>query len=80
MTAHRFGLVALSVLVCGPALAADIPPVPPAPAPVFVEAARPYDLIIELGGGVQVRPDYPGAKTYEVWPTGFVVFLLMAWS
>ena len=72
MTAHRFGLVALSVLVCGPALAADIPPVPPAPAPVFVEAARPYDLIIELGGGVQVRPDYPGAKTYEVWPTGFV--------
>jgi outer membrane protein len=51
------------------AFAADIPPMP-AKAPVVVE--QPYDLIIELGAGAQVRPDYPGAKNYEVWPTGFV--------
>lgn len=51
------------------AFAADIPPAP-ARAPVVVE--QPYDLIIELGGGVQVRPDYPGSKNYEAWPTGFV--------
>jgi outer membrane protein len=72
MTALRYGLIALSALACAPALAADIPPAPPAPAPVFVEPARPYDLIIELGAGAQVRPDYPGSKNYEVWPTGFV--------
>lgn len=51
------------------ALAADIPPAP-VKAPVAVQ--QPYDLIIELGAGAQVRPDYPGAKNYEVWPTGFV--------
>lgn len=58
-------------LVCASstAFAADIPPAP-ARAPVVVQ--QPYDLIIELGAGVQVRPDYPGAKNYEVWPTGFV--------
>ncbi|MFN3351044.1 MipA/OmpV family protein [Pseudorhodoplanes sp.] len=49
-------------------LAADIPSMP-AKAPVVVE--QPYDLILELGAGVQVRPDYPGAKNYEAWPTGF---------
>ena len=51
------------------AFAADIPPAP-ARAPVVVE--QPYDIIIELGAGAEVRPDYPGAKSYEVWPTGFV--------
>jgi outer membrane protein len=48
--------------------AADIPPMP-AKAPVAVQ--RPYDLIIELGAGAEVRPAYPGSKDYEVWPTGF---------
>jgi outer membrane protein len=51
------------------AFAADIPPMP-AKAPVVVQ--QPYDLMIELGAGVQVRPDYPGSKNYEAWPTGFV--------
>jgi outer membrane protein len=65
----RSGLAALSALVASSALAADIPP-RPAPAPVMVE--RPHDLVIELGAGAQVRPQYPGSKDYEIWPTGFV--------
>jgi outer membrane protein len=56
-------------LAASAATAADIPP-RPAPMPVVVE--RPHDLVIELGAGAQVRPDYPGSKNYEVWPTGFV--------
>lgn len=62
-------LAAALVLASSTAFAADIPPAP-AKAPVVVEQS--YDLIIELGAGAQVRPDYPGAKNYEVWPTGFV--------
>ena len=63
--------LAVGIMLAGPgALAADIPPAPPARAPVVVQ--QPYDLIIELGGGAQVRPDYPGSKNYEFWPAGFI--------
>ncbi len=62
-------LAAALVFGSSSAFAADIPPMP-AKAPVVVE--QPYDLMIELGAGVQVRPDYPGSKNYEAWPTGFV--------
>ena len=66
---ERYLLVVAFALGSSSAFAADIPPAPTR-APVVVE--QPYDLIIELGAGAQIRPDYPGARNYEVWPTGFV--------
>lgn len=60
---------AILALAGSAALAADIPP-RPAPVPVVVQ--QPYDIIIELGAGGQVRNKYPGSKDYEFWPTGFV--------
>ena len=66
---HRPLLAAALALGSSSAFAADIPPAT-VKAPVAVQ--NPYDLVIELGAGAEVRPDYPGAKNYEVWPTGFV--------
>jgi len=68
MTPLRPGLILVFSLVSTAAFAADIPP-RPAPAPVVVQ--QPYDIIIELGAGAQVRPEYPGSKDYQFWPTGF---------
>src|SRR5262245_59173894 len=51
------------------AWAADIPPAPTYKAPVAVK--QPNDIILELGPGVQVKPEYPGSKDYQALPTGF---------
>lgn len=64
------GLIA-ATLLADQAVAADIPSAPPAPQPVAVAPARPYDLILEIGAGAQVRPAYEGAKDYQFDPTGF---------
>ncbi len=42
------------------------PSQPTAGAPV-----RPYDVILEVGAGAQMRPAYEGAKDYQFSPTGF---------
>jgi len=63
------GSVAAVLLSACPALAADIPPAPA--QPVAVVAARPYDIILEVGAGAQVRPAYEGARDYQFDPTGF---------
>ncbi len=68
---NNFGRLAVAavLLTAGPALAADIPPAPA--QPVAVVPARPYDIILELGAGAQMRPAYEGAKDYQFDPTGF---------
>ena len=58
------GLIALAVVTCEPARAADAPP-PSAPQ------ARPHDIVLEIGGGAHLRPVYEGSKDYDVAPTGF---------
>ncbi len=64
----RLGSVVLSVAICGPAIAADVSS---HSAPSAVPQVRPYDIVLEIGGGARVRPAYEGSKDYEVGPTGF---------
>ena len=64
----RCGLAALVTLAAGGALAADIA------APqrqVYTAPERLYDIVFELGGGVEYRPAYEGASKYEVSPEVF---------
>jgi outer membrane protein len=58
------GLLALATDI---AHAADVaPPVPPAAS---VQApSRPYDVVLEIGGGASMRPAYEGAKDYKFYP------------
>jgi MipA family protein len=70
MPSLRSGLIALSVLAAGPALAADIPP-RPAPQQYAIAPTPTHDIVLEIGAGAQVRPTYEGSKDFEVWPTGF---------
>jgi outer membrane protein len=56
--------------VCGPALAADIPP-RPAPA-LPASEARQYDIVMEIGAGGAMKPAYEGSKDFEFNPTGLV--------
>lgn len=68
----RSTLICCSPLVFGSALAADLPPAPdnPAKPQPIASAVRPYDIILEVGGGVAWRPAYEGAKSNEFSPTG----------
>lgn len=68
---QRAGLVMVALLLADRALAADLPSAPPPSQPVFAAPARPYDVILEVGAGAQVRPAYEGAKDYQFDPTGF---------
>jgi len=68
MTPFRSGLIAVSVMASGTALAADIPPRPASPA--YAAPQRPYDIVLEIGGGPQIRPAYEGADKYKVMPFG----------
>jgi outer membrane protein len=72
----RLSFAMLLTLPAGAALAADLGATPPAAREQA--AASPYDLILELGAGAELKPAYPGASEYEVdpWP---VVTLHYLW-
>ncbi len=68
---RRVGIAAIAALIADSAAASDLPSPPPPPAPVAVAPVRPYDIILEIGAGGQMRPAYEGAKDYQFDPTGF---------
>jgi outer membrane protein len=63
------GSVALSVVACGTAFAADVPPRPTAPAlKAQPSLYQPYDIVLEIGGGGGIKPAYEGAKDFAFSP------------
>src|SRR5262245_28832155 len=68
MTWLGFGVAALVALPAGAVRAADVPS--PQQAPAQAAPARPYDIILEVGGGAAMRPAYEGAKDYKYNPAG----------
>ena len=63
-----FSVAALVALQAGVAPAADVAPAQQPPAQAA--PTRPYDIILEVGGGAAMRPAYEGAKDYKYNPTG----------
>ncbi len=62
IAAAAFGLIASQAVLAGPALAAD-PMLNPQPM-----ADQRYDIIVWVGGGIELQPDYDGSDNYEVGP------------
>jgi outer membrane scaffolding protein for murein synthesis (MipA/OmpV family) len=59
-------LILASLFAASPALAADLAPTtlaPPAPAPAA-------GWVVSIGLGPEALTDFPGARTYRLWPTG----------
>jgi len=76
MKSLRFGLIALSATMgSGAALAADIPP---RTTPAYVAPTNPYDVVLEIGAGAEVRPAYEGASTNQVLPFPIVTLHYLA--
>ncbi|HVG52305.1 MAG TPA: MipA/OmpV family protein, partial [Xanthobacteraceae bacterium] len=63
-----FGVAALVALPAGAVRAADVAAQQQIPAQAA--PTRPYDVILEVGGGAAMRPAYEGAKDYKYNPTG----------
>lgn len=61
----RFALATLLALSASSVRAADLAPVAPAPVEGWV---------ITLGVGPNVFTSFPGAKSYSVWPTGYISY------
>lgn len=76
MKSLRFGLIALSAtMAVGVAQAADIPP---RTQPAYVPQANPYDLILEIGAGVQSVPAYEGASVNQAQPYPIITLHYLA--
>ena len=65
------GISAAVLRSTGTAFASDLPSAPPPPQIAPAAVARPYDIILEIGAGAQVRPAFEGSKDYQFDPTGF---------
>jgi outer membrane protein len=62
---QRFALAGLIAITTTSVRAADLAPVTPAPVEGWV---------INLGVGPNVFNSFPGAKSYSVWPTGYIAY------
>jgi MipA family protein len=62
---QRFALAGLIAITATSVRAADLAPITPAPIEGWV---------INLGVGPNVFNSFPGAKSYSVWPTGYIAY------